>query len=204
MASSLTRSTVFVGGSRHSSNLPAAVKIRLTNIITNGHRVIIGDASGADAAAQKHFLDSSYGDVTVFCSGRYPRNNLGHWPVHPVTPPQGATGFGFYAAKDRAMALAADFGFMIWDGSSAGTVLNVLRLVRAQKIAVLFNVPQNTIINVKSPAQWDEFLLGCSDTLRRDLRDRATAEEWAPGETRMRQTELPGGGPRVKGLKGVL
>ena len=156
MASSLARSIVFVSGSRHSSSLPAAVQVRLTNMVTHGHRVIIGDASGADAAAQKHFLDAAYDSVTVFCSGHHPRNNLGHWPVHPVTPPQGATGFGFYAAKDRAMALAADFGFMIWDGSSAGTVLNVLRLVRAQKIAVLFNVPQNTIINVKSAAQWDE------------------------------------------------
>jgi probable addiction module antidote protein len=172
--------TVFIGGSRHVSRLPIPVKERLNNVIKNGHQVVVGDANGADKAVQKHFLDASYEKVTVFCSGEHARNNLGQWQTQNITPPKNAKGFQFYAAKDREMAQSADFGLMIWDGKSPGTVLNVLRLVRAGKIAVLINIPEKTPITIKSVTQWDEFLSQCSTTLRADLRDRATADEWEP------------------------
>lgn len=172
--------TVFIGGSRHVSRLSAQVKERLNNVINNGHQVVVGDANGADKAVQKHLLDAHYDKVTVFCSGEHPRNNLGEWQTHNVTPPKGAKGFHFYAAKDREMAQAADFGLMIWDGKSPGTVLNVLRLIRARKIALLINVPDQTPISIKTPAQWCEFLSGCSAELVADLRERATPDEWEP------------------------
>jgi adenine-specific DNA-methyltransferase len=175
-------STVFIGGSRHVSRLPAEVKNRLNNVISSGHRVIVGDANGADKAVQKHFSDAAYDKVTVFCSGDSLRNNLGHWTTHKVATSKSAKGFHFYAAKDREMAREADFGLMIWDGKSAGTVLNVLRLVRAGKIAVLFSVPDKHAINIKTAADWEAFLNRCSDELRRDLRDRATADEWQPDQ----------------------
>ncbi len=174
--------TVFIGGSRHVSRLPAEVKNRLNNVISNGHHVIIGDANGADKAVQKHFSDAAYDKVTVFCSGDSLRNNLGHWTTHKVATPKSVTGYQFYAAKDREMAQKADFGLMIWDGRSAGTVLNVLRLVRAGKIAVLFSVLDKQPINIKTTADWEVFLNRCSDELRRDLRDRATADEWQPDQ----------------------
>jgi probable addiction module antidote protein len=116
----------------------------------------------------------------VYCTGDQPRNNVGHWHIHHVAPPTGAKGFQFYAAKDREMARAADFGLMIWDSKSAGTVLNVLRLVRAGKIAVLISVPDKTTVNIKSLEQWNEFLSRCDAKLRDDLRERATPDEWKP------------------------
>lgn len=174
--------TVFIGGSRHISRLSAEVKGRLNNVIKNGHRVVVGDANGADKAVQKHLLESSYDNVTVFCSGDSCRNNLGQWHPHHVKPPKNAKGFQFYAAKDREMAREADFGLMIWDGKSVGTVLNVLRLVRAGKIAVFINVPEGSVINIKSIEQWESFLSRCSPALRADLRDRATPDEWAPAQ----------------------
>ena len=170
--------TVFIGGSRHVSRLPEQVKERLNNIIKCDHRVIVGDANGADKAVQKHLLDATYTRVTVFCSGDNYRNNLGQWETRHIIPPKNAKGFQFYAAKDREMAREADFGLMIWDGKSAGTVLNVLRLVRAGKIAVLINVPEKQAINIKSFAQWDDFLSQCSAELRAGLRQRATTDEW--------------------------
>lgn len=124
--------------------------------------------------------EANYRKVTVYCSGDRPRNNLGQWNLHAVTPPKTATGFQFHAAKDREMASAAEFGLMIWDGKSPGTVLNVLRLLRAGKAAVLFNGP-DAPITLKSAHDWDMFLAGCSDQLRTDLHDRATPEEWQPG-----------------------
>ncbi len=174
--------TVFIAGSRRLSSLSAQVQERLNNVIDSGHHVIVGDANGADKAVQKHLSDAGYDKVTVFCSGDQPRNNLGHWRTHNVTPPKSANGFQFYAAKDREMAREADFGLMIWDSKSAGTVLNVLRLVRAGKIAVLINVPHKTTLNIKSPAQWNEFLSRCSPELRADLQERATPDEWMPAE----------------------
>jgi probable addiction module antidote protein len=173
--------TVFIGGSRHVSRLSAQVKERLDKIIENGHRVVVGDANGADKAVQKHLLEAAYKEVTVFCSGDHPRNNLGQWRTQNVSPPKGVQGFQFYAAKDREMAREADFGLMIWDGKSAGTILNVLRLVRAGKIAVLINVPEKSAINIKTERHWDEFLSQCSPTLRADLKERATADEWEAG-----------------------
>jgi len=140
--------------------------------------VIVGDANGVDKAVQKYLSAARYDNVTVFCSGDRPRNNLGHWRTHNVIPPKSAKGFQFYAAKDREMAREADFGLMIWDSKSVGTVLNILRLVRGGKIAVLINVPDKSTINIKSRAQWDEFLVRCPPKLLADLRERATADEW--------------------------
>lgn len=174
----MSTSTVFIGGSRDVSRLSTEVRDRLNNVIKSGHRVIVGDANGVDKAVQKYLSAARYDNVTVFCSGDRPRNNLGHWRTHNVIPPKSAKGFQFYAAKDREMAREADFGLMIWDSKSVGTVLNILRLVRGGKIAVLINVPDKSTINIKSRAQWDEFLVRCPPKLLADLRERATADEW--------------------------
>lgn len=172
--------TVFIGGSRHFSRLPAEVKERMDNVLSGGLRVIVGDANGADKAVQKYLLDSHHDDVTVFCSGETCRNNLGGWRTNNIDVPKSAKGFQFYATKDREMAREADFGLMIWDGKSAGTLLNVLRLLRADKKAVLFNVPDKRVTTFKSSSDWDNFLSECSDELRSDLRERATSDEWTP------------------------
>lgn len=86
--------------------------------------------------------------------------------------------YAFYAAKDREMARVADAGLMIWDGKSPGTALNVLRLLRAGKKAVLLDVPGGRTLTFASSADWDDFLSAASPVLRDDLRKRATPEEW--------------------------
>jgi probable addiction module antidote protein len=175
--------TIFIGGSRHVSRLPPEVKNRLDNVVASGHRVIIGDASGVDKAVQKHFLEKHYANVTVFCSGDIPRNNLGNWHAHHVAVPENAKGFHFYAAKDREMAREADFGLMIWDGKSPGTVLNVLRLAITGKIAVLVNVPEKDVVNIKTLDHWKAFISRCSREVQLDVKERATPEEWHRLET---------------------
>lgn len=170
--------TIFIGGSRHVSRLPVEIQQRLDKVINSGHHVIVGDAIGADKAVQKYLSDAAYDKVTIFCSGDSIRNNLGHWATRKIDAPKNLKGFQFYAAKDREMAREADFGLMIWDGKSPGTILNVLRLVRAGKIAVLFSVPDKRAINIKSRNDWDSFLSHCSEKLRDDLQERATPDEW--------------------------
>jgi len=169
---------IFIGGSRHVSRLPAEVKQRLDNVIASGHLVVVGDANGADKAVQKHLLDKRYDNVTVFCSGEAPRNNLGTWRTHHVDVPKSTKGFQFYAAKDREMAREADFGLMIWDGKSPGTILNVLRLALAGKIAVLFSLPDKNIFNIKTVDHWKAFISHCSREVQIDVKERATPEEW--------------------------
>lgn len=170
--------TIFIGGSRHVSRLPPEVKKRLDNVINSGHRVIVGDANGADKAIQKHFLEKHYDKVTVFCSGAKPRNNLGTWHTRRVDAPKNAKGFHFYAAKDREMAREADFGLMIWDGKSPGTILNVLRLTLAGKIAVLFKVPDKEVVKIKTIDAWKSFISSCRRELQIDVRERTTPDEW--------------------------
>lgn len=182
--------TVFIGGSRHVSRLSNEARERLNTIIDKGFRIVVGDANGADKAVQKYLSDAGYKNVTVYCSGDSYRNNLGQWETHYVDTPKNLKGFQFYAAKDREMALAADFGLMIWDGKSAGTVLNVLRLIRAAKKAVLLNIPDNRTITFKTGSDWDQFISRCSADFRKDLRERATPEEWAPLEAQRQPSFL--------------
>ncbi|MFO1100399.1 MAG: addiction module antidote protein [Xanthobacteraceae bacterium] len=174
--------TVFVGGSRQVSRLPAIAKERLQNVTTSGAHVVVGDANGADKAVQKFLFDANYQYVTVFCSGKLPRNNIGKWEINNVTPPKGVSGFSFYAAKDREMAQRADYGLMIWDGKSPGTVLNILRLLKAGKKAVLLNTHDKSALNFRTGEDWSDFFLHMTDEFRSDLRKRATEDEWAYSE----------------------
>jgi probable addiction module antidote protein len=170
--------TVFVGGSRHLSHLPLPIKERLNNIVSSGYKVVVGDANGADKAVQKFLLDAAYEKVTIFCSGAKYRNNLGRWPARPIETPKNAKGFQFYAIKDRQMAQEADFGLMIWDGESPGTVLNILRLIRTGKIAVMFEMPKSRFITFKTASDWNRFIAEQPPGLVADLKARATPEEW--------------------------
>ncbi len=169
--------TVFVGGSRHISRLSDQAKERLNNIISSGARVIVGDANGADKAVQKYLFENQYENVNVFCSGDNYRNNLGDWKIHFVETPKNVKGFQFYAIKDREMAKEADYGLMIWDGNSVGTILNIFRLIQAGKKAVLVNAPEKKATTFKSINDWQGFFALCSTELRKDVYERATPEE---------------------------
>ena len=182
-------STVFIGGSRRVARLSAQAKGRLKNIIGNEFSVVVGDAAGADKAVQQYLFEASYPRVTVFCSGGHARNNLGGWETCAVQTEANTRGFQFFAAKDREMAKRADFGLMIWDGKSAGTALNILRLVRAGKKAVLLNVPDKQSVTFKTTSDWENFLSRCDPALVETLRERATPREWAPAEASPAKTE---------------
>lgn len=183
--------TIFVGGSRHVASLPAVIATKLDSVIAKGYRIIVGDANGADKAVQRHLKAAAYDKVWVFCSGDNARNNLGGWPTHPIKPQGRLKGFQFYAAKDRAMAHEADYGLMIWDGKSPGTVLNVLRLISAHKPAELFSVAERKSRNIETTSDWLSFLARCSDELRHDLQERATPDEQALLEHKLVDPDEP-------------
>lgn len=169
---------VFIGGSRRVSRLPAVARERIDKVIEKGLAVSVGDANGADKTVQKHLADAHYDHVTVYCSGESCRNNIGRWKTRHVKANRRKKDFQFYAEKDREMASAAAFGLMIWDGKSPGTVLNILRLVRASKKAVLINVPRQREVTFRTKGDWDVFLSECDEYLRHSLEKRALPDEW--------------------------
>lgn len=151
--------TVFIAGSMNIKHLDPKVKARLDNIVDSGLAIAVGDASGADTAIQSHLLHCGQTNVTVYCSGTAPRNNLGHWPVNEVQTTYTQGSRQFFTAKDLVMAQAADFGLMIWDAKSTGTLSNVIELLARNKKSVVFVNKAKSFVNVGSIEQL-ELLVG--------------------------------------------
>jgi len=120
-----TMAMIFMGGSRDIFELPPPAIERIGAIVATEHGVLIGDAPGADAEMQGLLVGYNYDHVGVFHAGAAPRNNLGDWAAYHIPPPDGSKGFAVHSAKDREMARRADFGLMVWDDASPGTVHTV-------------------------------------------------------------------------------
>ncbi len=133
---------VFIAGSRKISRLSVEVHQKLDAIIARNLAIVIGDAAGVDKTVQQYLQAKGYRDVEVFCSGTRCRNNVGDWPTRQVAVNSSRRDFNFYAAKDVRMSEEASFGIMIWDGESAGTLMNVLRLIKRTKNVVDFEAPK--------------------------------------------------------------
>jgi len=141
---------VFIAGSRQITRLPAEVKNRVDTMIDKGFQILVGDANGADRAVQSYLAEKAYPHVLVHCMERHCRNNVGNWSTHEVPAPKGARGFDFYSAKDRVMADAAEYGLMLWDGKSKGTINNVVNLSREGKPVVVYVAPRRRFLTVKA------------------------------------------------------
>ncbi|MGH1415779.1 MAG: hypothetical protein ACRBB0_19980 [Pelagimonas sp.] len=141
--------TVFIAGSIKIKRLHPLFVDRITNIIREGLPIIVGDANGADASIQAELLSQSAPDVTVYCTGRQPRNNLGDWPVQRVKSSAEPGTRAFFTAKDIEMASKAEFGLMLWDAASTGTLSNVFELLSRGKKSVVFVNRDARFQNVK-------------------------------------------------------
>jgi hypothetical protein len=141
---------VFVAGSRQLARLPAEVRRRIDTMVEKGFQVLVGDANGADKAIQRYLAAKAYPNVLVHCMENHCRNNLGHWPTRKVFAPHGTRGFDYYSLKDRVMAEAAEYGLMLWDGKSKGTINNVVNLSRRNKMVVVYVAPARSFQTVRS------------------------------------------------------
>lgn len=157
---------VFIGGSRQVSRLSGEVRARIDRMIEPRLPVVVGDANGADKAVQQYLHGCGYQTVEVFCMAGSCRNNVGSWPTRAIDAPKGKRGFDYFTVKDREMAREASVGFMIWDGKSFGTLVNVLRLVRQEKKTVLYNVPRREFHTVRNSVDWRNLLAQCDEALR--------------------------------------
>ncbi|MEX1035957.1 MAG: hypothetical protein WDZ54_08375 [Sneathiella sp.] len=130
--------SVFISGSRSIKHLDKKVNERIDNMLASQCDVIVGDADGVDTSIQSYLREKGATNVTVFCTGPQPRNNLGNWEVRSVASTRKRGSRAYFTAKDIEMAEAADFGFMVWDTKSTGTLSNVLELLKQKKKSVVF------------------------------------------------------------------
>jgi len=125
--------TVFIAGSMNIKHLHPKVKERIENIVTSEFDVVVGDADGADTSIQQCLLALGGSRTKVYCSGSVPRNNVGKWSVRVVETKHEVGSRAFFTAKDLLMADVADYGLMVWDAKSTGTLSNVIELLARKK-----------------------------------------------------------------------
>jgi len=140
--------TVFISGSRMISRLNDVVCDRLQNMINQDFRIVVGDANGADKALQGFLAAARYDNVIVYCAGSICRNNVGDWRVKKIQVDSKLKGREFYAQKDQQMAREADYGFVLWDGKSAGSISNVIELLKQQKPVAIYLSSEKRIVSV--------------------------------------------------------
>jgi len=155
---------VFVSGSINIKKLDSKVIERLKNIISSNLRVIVGDASGVDSSIQEYLKSNEVRSVVVYCSGDKPRNNIGHWDTKKVDTSYKPGTRQFFTVKDKAMAADCDYGFMIWDGSSTGTLSNAIELVERNKIAVVYISKTKQFFNIKNVQDIEKLIKFMSET----------------------------------------
>jgi len=130
--------TVFIAGSISISRLHEKVADRINKIVSSDFNVVVGDADGADTSIQECLQRYQARKVTVYCTGDSPRNNVAEWPVHRVVSKAKAGTRAYFTAKDLEMARDSDYGLMVWDCKSTGTLSNVIELLREKKKSVVF------------------------------------------------------------------
>lgn len=182
---------VFIGGSRKISQLNDAIRTRLSNIISQGFTVLVGDANGADKAVQNYLHKNKYNNVSVFCSGNKCRNNIGKWITSNVDVPNNVTGIKYYMIKDAKMSEEADYGFMLWDGKSAGTLNNVLNLLKRKKIALLYFSGNKQFYTISKPDDLKSILMLCDKENLAKFDNKISLSNKIKELTSPHQTRLP-------------
>jgi len=129
---------VFIGGSRRLARLNDDIRQRLDNIVEKGYVVLVGDANGVDKAVQQYLSNKNYRNVFVYCVGEECRNNVGQWKTKWVKEPGKVKDFHYYMIKDLEMIRDTDYGFMVWDTKSKGTLNNIVNLLRENKMVIVY------------------------------------------------------------------
>lgn len=150
--------TVFIAGSISIRHLHTKVLERIQRIVGSNFSVLIGDAHGVDALVQDYLRGSEAQKVTVYCSGDTPRNNLGDWPVQRVYTKARPGSRAFYTPKDIQMARDSDYGLMIWDGKSTGTLCNIFELLRRKKKTLVFISTDQSFVTVSDVSGLERLL----------------------------------------------
>jgi hypothetical protein len=152
---------VFIGGSRKVTRLNKDIEARINNIIQKEYTVLIGDANGADRAVQKYLFDKGYKNVSVFCMDKECRNNTGNWETRHIAGNKAGKDFYYYSIKDLEMAKETDYGFMLWDGKSNGTLNNIINLLKENKKILTYFSPTKSFDTLTTFDDLEKLLARC-------------------------------------------
>lgn len=83
------------------------------------------------------------------------------WPTRNIAAPAGRSGFAYYSAKDLVMSQEAKCGLMFWDGKSKGTLQNLLKLIGAEKRALVYFAPTKEFRVVGNESDLQALLAMC-------------------------------------------
>jgi hypothetical protein len=158
--------TVFVAGSMNIKHLNRQFVDRVAKIVASEFDIVVGDADGSDTSIQEVLVEMKAERVTVYCSGSEPRNNVGGWKVNKVFPNAPKDTRAYFTAKDIEMAKVADFGLMMWDAKSTGTLSNVIELLRRGKKTVVFVNKHKDFITVSTPIGLNDLVEAMSEGAR--------------------------------------
>ena len=155
---------IFISGSMRIKNLDENVLDRINNIISSNYQVIVGDADGVDSSIQKYLTSKETKSVLVYCSGDKPRNNIGHWntEVTETSAPPGTR--AFFTAKDVKMAEDCDYGLMVWDTKSTGTLSNTIELLKRKKVSLVYINKTKEFLKVKEIIDLEKLVSHMSDS----------------------------------------
>jgi hypothetical protein len=149
---------VVLGGSRHLEYVPQEVGERLTEWMEASCEFLVGDAPGTDRAFQMYLKSKKYPSVTVYTSADEIRNNLGNWQVVKVESGLKSKSNAVHAFKDRKMSQIANIGLMIWDCQSAGTLSNVIDLVRQGKNCFVWVAPDSDLYQFDNQVSLEKWM----------------------------------------------
>ncbi|MBL7179962.1 MAG: hypothetical protein ISS65_07095 [Desulfobacterales bacterium] len=149
---------IFISGSMRIKRLDPKVKDRISNIINSEFSILLGDADGVDTSIQELLYSKGYKKVTIFCSGTKVRNNLGGWDVEKIPTDYQENTRLFFTAKDIQMAKKCDYGFMVWDSKSTGTLSNIYELLSQGKKSLVFVNKLKTSIKIREITDFEDLV----------------------------------------------
>jgi hypothetical protein len=141
---------VFIGGSRKLFRINNEIKVKIDDLINNNVTILIGDANGVDKSIQKYLQFNNYRNVLIYCVNKDCRNNIGGWDIRHIKSNMSKRDYKYYLLKDIEMAKDSDYGIMIWDGESKGTLNNIINLIRQDKQVLVYLSPGRVFYNVKN------------------------------------------------------
>ena len=133
ISSKIYQKTIFLGGSKIINSLTPAMKEKIVEFMNIGHNIIIGDSMGADKEMQKVLEENNYKKVTVYYSGDRPRVNLGNWKTKHISSNKFMSDYERQKLKDNQMAKDCDYGYMLLQGLTKGTIANINKLLELNK-----------------------------------------------------------------------
>lgn len=161
---------IFIAGARSITSLDDNVQKKLMSIYNKNYNVFVGDCYGIDTAVQNFFMKLRYKNVTVYASNGKARNNVGSWKVENIHVNNSIKGFDFYKQKDETMAKNADYGFMVWDGKSRGTLNNIINLINDDKKVVVYISPFHKMLVIEKMSQLDNLIEHCPLSTKKTYR----------------------------------